>query len=133
MILNEVEKLSPVRIEYRDNYPYQGSYYSSIKLIAVKTRIDKVLQAVVLLHEIGHAICDAANCECRKKGAVLREYHAIKYTMEHIVDKAEMIKMFVPNIIEVSHFIDFPDHRIAIKQIMKLKQWKKFYKIARKK
>ena len=128
MNLTEIKRLSPVAIEYIPNLWYRGGYdvFTDIIMInstAIKNSAD---EAVVLLHEIGHAICVATKCRCRKTkvGSMLREYHAYKSQITRCLGNISALTRSVQVIQNSSDGrLDesFPGHAKACKRLVKTK------------
>ena len=124
----QIEKLSPVKIIYRRSIDCCGLYDATNKYITIEATIVGAEKAVVLLHEIGHAIHDAKNCRCMamedRSNHTLGEYHALRFVMNYIKGNQEQIQIFIQGIIRELRRGDIA-HRTAVRRIMKLKAYKK--------
>ncbi len=129
MNLKQIEKLSPVEIEYKDNLYVDGLYDAGIKRIKIDKKLCGNNKIETLLHEIGHAIHDKNGCKCiYTRNHPLGEYHAYRFVMKFVKDNLVLVDVFVEDVIE--GFNSFSQaHNIAAKRIMKLKGWKKLNRV----
>lgn len=132
MNCKQIEKLSPVKIEYV-RLPDGGRFYYSTSPphIEIRDDVNDMVKATALLHEIGHAVCYTKGCRCFEKPIDhrLTEYHAYKFVMVHIKNDKRLQRQFIRDIKFVLHNVRYPDHAIAAERITKSKQWAKFCKI----
>jgi len=134
MTLKEIEKLSPVKIYYKQNPEYGTAYFSCMepheiyqeRHIEIDADLCLAERIVATLHEIGHAIHHVRNCKCFEDitDHTLAEYHAYRFTMKHIKNNNELIKVFVANIDKAINS-DGHEHKTAAKRIIKLKSYAK--------
>lgn len=131
MKLSEIKALSPVQIIYKpilSHWLCNGLYFSCDipPRIEVENSLNGAKLKCVMLHEIGHAIHHKQNCRCmqNRNNHTLAEYHAFKFAMGHIEDDEELAECFVNEILK--NALGFKgEHKIAARQLAKLKLWKK--------
>lgn len=125
MTLTEIRKLSPVKIVYVSEYPVRVRYYNYGKFIEISKGFRPALHAVLLLHEIGHAIHHAKNCKCMQLyDHTLAEYHAERFVMKHIKGNGRLIKAFIETQ-RTSSNSSSDEHKDTAKRIMGLKSYAK--------
>ena len=124
--IEQIKKLSPVKIVHQENLDSWGRYNHVDKYVEIVGTLGNLLYKIVLLHEIGHAICDKNNCRCYgTNDRKLREYHAFKFVLIHVKNDKRLSKMFIDesNNLVLNDF--WPDHQHAIIRLKKLKTWKR--------
>ena len=133
MNLKQIEKLSPVKIEYTYLGCQSGVYKWQEHCIRIEKTLESRIKRLVLLHEIGHANCHKYNCRCMlnydKQNVILSEYHAQQFCMKLIKNDKALVNIFVKEVKWVAEQSFFPHHSEAAKQIMRLKGWKKLNQV----
>lgn len=138
-ILKQLVKLSPVPIKFvdiMDNCNFIGCYYQGeIKGYIGKARIEifddltDCRKMITLVHEIGHAQCDAKNCECMNNpDHAQREIHANKFTLSWLLKhkQKEALDREMNNITQQANDNTcYEYYAKAAKHVIALKLWQK--------
>jgi len=130
--LKQIEKLSPVPVRYKDVDLASGYYVrddlDELPGVVVKKSLKTDQKIIILLHEIGHAVCDKKRCKCqhphKKAPSFLTEYHAMKFVLDYLVkcpDK-KLITIFVNTLSEITYY--HPVYLRVKNKIGKLKEYK---------
>lgn len=133
MNLKQIEKLSPVEIEYGYLYCQSGVYKWRKRYIKIDKNLKSKLKRLVLLHEIGHANCHKNGCQCMSyhdsKAVILSEYHAQRFCMKLIKNDKALVNKFIKEVKWIVEQGCYPHHAAAAKRIMALRSWKKLNQV----
>lgn len=101
------------------------------KRIQIDQTKPKHVQIAVLAHEVGHALCDAKNCRCRRANSTLSEFHAQLFALSTLLEhKSKKALNFLISIIEEEAASGNSIHARADRHIMRLFLWKKCKRFA---
>ena len=139
MNIEELIQLSPVPVKFTNdiyNPHFAGVYYEGeTKGYTGKARIEiaddltNCQKIRVLVHEIGHAICDMKNCKCMSNpDHVKREIHANKFVLSWLL-KHKQKEALKQEILQLEGQANgqtcYGYYEKAAKHVMKLKLWQK--------
>ena len=136
-IIERLIRLSPVPVEFVDETTvsdFCGTYfktgtYAGKTYIEIWDKLNDSEKIITLIHETGHAMCDAKNCECMKNSDhTEREIHANKFTLNQLIKHKlkKELKLEMKRIAEQARGLVCREYYIeAAQHIMELKLWQK--------
>ena len=136
MNLKDLVCLSPVSVYFFEmDGIFVGTYYDKAESITGKAHIeiDSKLtnnqKITTLIHEIGHAFCDAKGCKCMKNSDhTEREIHTNIFVLRQLIKhkQKEILREEIHHIEQVAAGAAFHEYYInAADHIMKIKLWQK--------
>ena len=131
-MIETLKRLSPVPINFKKMnsmglYHHINIFMSYSSHIEISNSLGKYRRMSVLAHEVGHAQCDAKNCNCmiNRNNHTLAEMHAFKFALNWLL-KHKQKRALKVTINNINMCAGDPDHYAkAAKHIMKLKLWQK--------
>ena len=137
-VIETLEQLSPVPVLFRDTEGEgcSGIYFSgpNVPYIVVSNSLKEHRKIIiVLVHEIGHAICGEKECKCiNQTDKTLTEIHAMKFELNWLLrhKRTEELNLAAGTI---EYYLNQSDnYGNAAKHIMKLKLWQRCLDYLRK-
>lgn len=137
MDAKQLISLSPVPIKFVDimiNPNWSGVYFdnthsSGYRHIEIRDDLTDNQKIGVLIHEIGHAICNEKSCRCMQNPDHLkREIHASKFVLLQLLKykQKEILKNEMECLTRQANGNSNYEYYIkAAKHVMKLKLWQK--------
>ncbi|KKN19125.1 hypothetical protein LCGC14_0948810 [marine sediment metagenome] len=138
-MLDRLIESSPVPIKFVDAVDnpywcgiyYQGETkgYTGKARIEILAELDNCQKMSTVVHEIGHAQCDARDCKCMKNSDYTeREIHAYKFTLSWLLKhkQKKTLKQEIYSLRRQASGDTCSEYYTkAAKYIMKLKLWQK--------
>ena len=99
--------------------------------IVIGDHSDEYVQVADLFHEIGHYNCSISRCFCADKNVTYSEYHAIKFSLDHL-KRFELSDSLVYEMRTLARHADYARngtlsvYNMAARYLMRTKLWQQY-------